>query len=115
MRHNPGVTQAKIREELKLDKGAAARRTAALETKGYLIRKENPNDHRSSLLYATPKADTLKNSKVQRESLYYEWLMEHLTEEEQKSFTDVLDKIYLISKKESRAGFPNLKDKLEKL
>ena len=26
IRHNPGVTQAKVREQLKIDKGAAARR-----------------------------------------------------------------------------------------
>lgn len=39
VRHNPGITQAQVREQLKLDKGAAARRTASLENKGYLIRK----------------------------------------------------------------------------
>ena len=31
IRHNPGVTQAKVREQLKIDKGAAARRAANLE------------------------------------------------------------------------------------
>ena len=39
IRHNPGVTQAKVREQLKIDKGAAARRAANLESKGYLYRK----------------------------------------------------------------------------
>lgn len=33
IRHNPGVTQAKVREQLKIDKGAAARRAANLESK----------------------------------------------------------------------------------
>lgn len=44
VRHNPGITQARIRETLKIDKGAAARRVASLESKGYLIRQKNPAD-----------------------------------------------------------------------
>ena len=56
LRHHPGLTQAQVREELKIDKGAAARRAASLEAKGYIIRKENPEDGRSQLLYATEKA-----------------------------------------------------------
>lgn len=66
IRHNPGVTQAKVREQLKIDKGAAARRAANLESKGYLYRKPNPEDGRSQLLYATEKAEQLK---IQRRPL----------------------------------------------
>ena len=44
VRHHPGITQAQLREELKIDKGAAARRAASLEAKGYLIRRDNPED-----------------------------------------------------------------------
>ena len=54
VRHNPGMTQADVRAALKIDKGAAARRAASLEAKGYLVRKPNPDDGRSQLLYATP-------------------------------------------------------------
>ena len=39
VRHNPGMTQADVRAALKMDKGAAARRAARLEAKGYLVRK----------------------------------------------------------------------------
>lgn len=74
VRHHPGITQAGVREILKMDKGAAARRVASLEAKGYLIRQENPDDGRSQLLFATEKAETLKNSKVSIESAFYEWL-----------------------------------------
>ena len=42
VRHHPGITQAQLREELKIDKGAAARRAASLEAKGYLTRRDNP-------------------------------------------------------------------------
>ena len=68
VRHNPGITQAAVREQLKIDKGAAARRAASLENKGYLYRKPNPEDGRSQLLYATEKAEQLKNSKAAIES-----------------------------------------------
>ena len=61
VRHNPGITQTKVRESLKMDKGAAAKRVARLENKGYLVRKPNPEDGRSQLLYATEKAEHLKN------------------------------------------------------
>ena len=64
VRHKPGITQAEIRETLKIDKGAAARRAASLEAKGYLVRKPNPEDKRSQLLFATEKAEELKNSKA---------------------------------------------------
>ena len=38
IRKNPGITQAGVCRILGVDKGAAARQTANLETKGYLIR-----------------------------------------------------------------------------
>ena len=113
VRHNPGITQAQVREQLKLDKGAAARRTASLENKGYLIRKVSSEDKRSSNLYATEKAESLKNSKAYLEGLYYEWLLEQLSDEEGEAFVKTLDKLYLLSKTESRAGFPNLKKKVD--
>lgn len=80
VRHHPGITQTEVREQLKIDKGAAARRAASLEAKGYLIRKPNPWDGRSQLLYATEKAETLKNSKAEIETVFYEWLLLELPE-----------------------------------
>ncbi len=86
IRHNPGITQAGVREQLKIDKGAAARRAASLEAKGYLIRKPNPDDGRSQMLYATQKAEKLKNSKAYIEGVFYEWLLAELPEEEKEAF-----------------------------
>lgn len=108
VRKNPGITQAAIREILTLDKGAAARRAANLEAKGYLIRKANPDDGRSQLLYATEKADQLKNSKASVEALYYEYLQEPLSPGEDAEFCRLLNILYMRSKAESKADFPNL-------
>ena len=85
VRHHPGITQTEVREQLKIDKGAAARRAASLEAKGYLIRKPNPWDGRSQLLYATEKAETLKNSKAEIETVFYEWLLWSFRKRRQKA------------------------------
>ena len=73
-----------------------------------MIRKENPSDGRSQLLYATDKAEKLKTSKATVEEVFYEWLLEALDEEEQTAFAASLNKLYLRSKQESRSGFPHI-------
>lgn len=112
VRHNPGITQADVREQLKIDKGAAARRAASLENKGYLYRKPNPDDGRSQLLYATEKAEQLKNSKANIESVFYDWLLEGLDENEKQTFCELLDKLYWRSKEERRAGFAHVSERV---
>ena len=103
-----------MRETLKIDKGAAAKRVASLEHKGYLIRKPNPEDGRSQLLYATEKAEELKNSKAQIETVFYEWLLEELPEEEKAAFCKTLDTLYWRSKGKDRQGLKTSPDGLEK-
>lgn len=105
IRKNPGITQAGICKITGLDKGAVARQTANLEAKGYLERRENPDDGRSRLLYATEKAEKLKISKAQIETTFYEWLLAELSEEERAAFCQTLDKLYQRSKAESKSEF----------
>ena len=113
VRHNPGLSQKEISVQLNMDKGAVARRTASLEQKGYLTRRENPADGRSQLLYATEKAETLKTSKAAVETVFYAWLLEGLDPAEQASFTAALNKLYLRSKQESRSAFPHVTELLD--
>lgn len=112
IRHHSGLSQKEISQQLNMDKGAVARRTASLEQKGYLIRKEHPADKRSQLLYPTEKAEELKTSKATVEAVFYEWLLEELEEEEKATFIETLNKLYLRSKHESRSGFPHIIDLL---
>lgn len=107
LRHNPGCTQAKLAEILNADQAAIARRTKNLEAKGYLVRKEDENDKRSRLIYPTDKAETLKASKAEIEASFYEYILSSLSVSEAKTFADLLDKLYIASKTESRAGFPH--------
>ena len=108
VRHKPGITQAEIRETLKIDKGAAARRAASLEAKGYLVRKPNPEDKRSQLLFATEKAEELKNSKASIEDAFYDWLIADLSEADRREFCRILDILYWKSKEERRADFTHV-------
>ena len=108
VRHNPGITQTQVRETLKIDRGAAAKRVASLENKGYLVRKPNPKDGRSQLLYATEKAENLKNSKAHIEAIYYEWLLSELPEKEKDTFCKTLDTLYWKSKRQRQVGFADV-------
>ena len=107
LRHNSGCTQARLAELLHADKAAIARRTKNLETKGFLIRRDDPGDRRSQLLYPTERAEAMKSSKAEIEAAFYEYLTSALTGEEAKTFAALLDKVYAVSKAESRAGFPH--------
>lgn len=113
IRKNPGITQAGICKITGLDKGAVARQTANLEAKGYLTRAENPADGRSKLLYATEKAEALKQSKAEIERTFYAWLTAPLSENEQAEFARILDILYQRCKAESKAGFPEMNEKMK--
>ncbi len=108
IRKNPGITQARVCEITGLDKGAVARQTANLEAKGYLVRKENPADGRSRLLFATEKAEQLKNSKAHIETQFYEWLLKPLSAAEREEFARLLDILYHRCKEESKADFAEI-------
>ena len=113
VRHNPGITQAQVVQALNMDKGAAAKRVASLENKGYLIRKPNPADGRSQLLYATEAADGLRNSEAHMEEVFYAWLLEGLEEDEAKQFCATLDKLYQKSKAQRKVDFRDVAARLE--
>ena len=91
VRCHPGITQAELCQKLELDKGAAARLSANLEAKGYLRRESDPTDGRRQLLFATGKADELKNSRAHLEECFYEWLTEPLSEAERTELVRLLE------------------------
>ena len=110
VRKTPGITQAEICKKLGIDKSAVARQAASLESKDYLIRKPNPADGRSQLLYATEKSESLKNSKAHVEAEFYEWLAAALSENEREEFARLLDILYQRCKNESKADFSTISE-----
>lgn len=113
IRKNPGITQKEICNILGIDKAAVARQCTNLVFKGYLTKEKNPKDGRSQLLFATKKAELLKNSKTHIESIFYEWLLEDLNEQDQQNFSKLLDHIYTKCKIESKANFPTMTNKVK--
>lgn len=113
VRHNPGISQKEVGEKLNVDKGAIAKRVVSLEKKGYIYRENDVNDKRKHYLYALPKAENLKNTKVDIENIFYDWLFLDLDEKEKEMFLDTLDKLYQKSKKESRSDFVNISKKFK--
>lgn len=108
IRHNPGISQDELAKKVNLDKSAIARQAKSLEAKGYIIRKANPKDARAKQLFATQKAETVKNNKVMVENLFYDWLYSSISEEEKEQFFNTLNKLYLKSKAERKTDFKNL-------
>ena len=113
VRHHPGITQTQIRDALKSTKAQRRGAQQVLGSKGIPCAPGNPNDHRSQLLYATEKAEGLRNSKAAIEQTFYEWLLDELSESDRDSFCRVLNDLYLRSKKEARAGFLEVSARLE--
>ena len=60
----------------------------------------------------TAKAEELKNSKAQIETIFYEWLLSELPEEEKEAFCKTLDTLYWKSKRQRQAGFPDVTQKV---
>lgn len=63
IRHNPGVTQAKVREQLKIDKGAAARRAANLESKRISLPETEPGGWKKPAFVCDRESGTVKKFK----------------------------------------------------
>ena len=74
------------------------------------IRKPNPADGRSQLLYATEKSESLKNSKARVEAEFYEWLAAALSENEREEFAKLLDILYQRCKNESKDDFSTISE-----
>lgn len=114
VRKTPGISQSEICRLTGLDKGAVARIAAGLEKKDYITRQSDPNDGRSRLLFPTPEAEKLKVSKAHMEACFYDWLLEGLAEEEREKFSQALNILYERCKEESKGGFVNVAERVEK-
>lgn len=109
IRKNKGISQEKLRNIINIDKSAVSRMITNLERKGYIYQIQDENDKRSKRLFATDKADEIKNATSSVESFFYEWLLEGIHEDEKKVFIKVLNELYVKSKKERIENFVNIK------
>ncbi len=102
-----------VRAALKIDRGGRPP-CGPPGSKGYLVRKPNPDDGRQPL-YATPKAEELKNSKAAIETVFLGLAVEELPEAERESFCKTLEALYWRSKNQRRAGFPDVTARVQQM
>ncbi|MCD8022970.1 MAG: MarR family transcriptional regulator [Lachnospiraceae bacterium] len=114
VRVQPGISQKEICVQLGMDKGAVTRRAVNLEQKGFLIRKGNPKDARSQILYPTEKAESLKGTGAKAEETFYNWLLETLPDEERQLFCKTLEVLGERAAQECKAGYPNACERLHR-
>ena len=96
VRHHPGITQAEVREQLRVDKGAAARRAASLEAKGYLKQEASPEDGRVTYLTITEAGRKLSR---EYDTEYFRDLVPDLagiTDEEAETMIRTIETFYQI-------------------
>ncbi|MEG0519301.1 MAG: MarR family transcriptional regulator [Bacteroidales bacterium] len=60
--HKQGVSQQVLAENTAKDKACLTNLMTNLEKKGFVIRKEDPNDRRSRLVYLTSKGEDVNNN-----------------------------------------------------
>ena len=127
IRKNPGICSDAFCRKLYREKSAVAHMVAGLERKGFVTRQPHPDDNRRRQIYATEKADSLKDSQAALEALYYAWLLEDIPglvvdydnefedipEEEKRVFLQVLDTLYQKSKSERKTDYQTLSARVQ--
>ena len=108
VRHHQGTSQALLAEMLLQDKAAVARRAANLERKGFIRIIKDDKDGRSKKIYSTELAESVKESKTDIESEFYEWLTGDVDEDKLNIFLEVLDQLYQKGKASRKLEFKNI-------
>ncbi len=89
----PGRTQEELARDIRLNKSTLSRALASLEEKGFIERKEDPEDKRALLIYPTEKMLSLHP--VVRE-ISAEWnalISRGISDEEMAVFSSVIEKM----------------------
>lgn len=102
-------TFTEVKEYLNVDKGLITRMSKKLSDLGYLKIESDSNDLRKKILIPTSKAKELKNEVYDEEVLFYNACLSILTTNEKDLFLNLLDKVYLESKRLRKSGFEDLK------
>ena len=89
-----GIYQHRLCEEYNLDKSGVGRILKKLEEKNLVKRKSDPDDKRRKLIFLTDKAKEMKSEFKKLLKEIEEQMRQGLTEEEIKTVTNILKKIY---------------------
>lgn len=90
---NPGITQDQLFSYFYLNPSNIARSVTALERNGFLIRKSNPDDKRTSRIYLTKKGEAVYQPILDILRQGEEQAMAGFSPEQREMFLDMLQKI----------------------
>lgn len=94
----PGLDQQQIADYLELDKGNTARQIRALDEAGWLIRKNDVNDHRKHGVFLSPDG-ARELSKIKRDMRHFEHeISMPLTDGELSELVRLLNKFHSCNK-----------------
>lgn len=96
---------AEVSNYLNVDKGLVTRMSKKLSELEYVRIESDPTDSRRKMLIATDKALKLKDEVVNEEVFFYDKCLEALTDKEKKEFLNLVEKVYLESKKYRKNGW----------
>jgi len=93
IRHFPGITPSQLEPILMIERPSVTSLLNGMANKGYIMRKDNPEDGRSKLLYLTEKGRKLAEETEHFASLVEERVKAALTEEEFATLRKLLIKL----------------------
>ena len=96
---------AEVSNYLNVDKGLVTRMSKKLSELEYVRIESDPTDSRRKMLIVTDKALKLKDEVVNEEVFFYDKYLEVLTDKEKKEFLNLVEKVYLESKKYRKNGW----------
>lgn len=95
---------------LNVDKGLVTRMSKKLVKLGYIEILSDEKDSRKKLLKATAKAKEIKGEVANEEIEFYNACLKVLSKEEVERFDNLVEKVYIESKRLRKAGFEGVKD-----
>lgn len=90
---NPGMSQEEIARYLNVNRSSVTRQLTALEEKGYVLRRSDPNDRRTLLVYPTEKALALQERMHCVLHDWSEYLTADFTAEEKETLSRLMVRI----------------------
>ena len=87
------MAQQELADQMQKDKNSVTKLVDAIERKGFVIRRQNPDDRRSNTLVLTEKAETLKPGAKQKGISILDKMLEGISEDELRSFLVTLRKL----------------------
>ena len=91
--HFPGLTNSDLETMLHIERPSVTSLINGMEDKGWVVRKENPKDARSKLIFLTESGKALAESTLHFARLVDEKALRHFSEEEKMMLRKLLEKL----------------------